>query len=101
MTLAVEAQFDAVMHQPFLMQPAGNAGALQQFDRVLLQHAGADAAEDVIGAAAFEDDGFDAVVFEQATKQQAGGTGTDDDDLRAYFVPLPRPAASVVSVHGA
>lgn len=71
------------------MQPVGNAGALQQFDRFLLQHAGADAAEDIVGAAALEDDRFDAVVFEQATKQQAGGTGTDDDDLRAYFIPLP------------
>jgi hypothetical protein len=56
------------MHQPFLMQPVRNAGSLQQFDRFLLQHAGADAAEDVVGAAALEDDSFDAVVFEQATE---------------------------------
>jgi hypothetical protein len=92
MALAVEAQFDAVMHQPFGMQPPGDPGSVQQFDRAVLQHAGADAAKHVGGAAALQDDGLDTVIFQKAAKQQAGRAGTDDDDLRAYLAPLPRSA---------
>ena len=47
---AVEGERDAVMRQALGMQPRAGAGLVQQFDRALLEHAGAHAAKHVVAA---------------------------------------------------
>ena len=54
---------------------------VEQVDRDLLEHAGADAAEHVVGAALLEDDVVDAGLGQQGAEQQAGRAGADDRDL--------------------
>ena len=60
------------------------AGVLEQVDRDLLEHAGADAAEHVVGAALLDDQRIDAGLVQQRAEQQAGRAGADDDDLGAH-----------------
>ena len=50
----------------------------------LLEHAGADAAEHVFGAAPLEDHVVDAGLVQQRAEQQARGAGADDRDLGAF-----------------
>ena len=50
----------------------------------LLEHAGADAAEHVVGAALLDDDGVDAGLVQQRAEQQARGPGADDRDLGSH-----------------
>jgi len=48
------------VYQALGVQPRSHAGAIEQRHRALLQHAGADAAEDVFPRALLEDDAVDA-----------------------------------------
>ncbi len=61
-----------------------DAGLVQQVDGDLLQHAGANAAEHVLGGLALEDDGVDAGLVQQLAEQQAGRAGADDGDLGSH-----------------
>ena len=54
----------------------------------LLEHAGADAAEHVVGAALLEDDGVDAGLVQQRAEQQPGRAGADDRDLDFHACPF-------------
>ena len=81
---AVEAQVEAVVRQAFGVQPRADAGFVQQVHRHLLQHAGADAAEHVVGAALLDDDVVDAGLVQQRAEQQARGAGADDGNLGAH-----------------
>src|SRR5690606_29453233 len=58
--LAVEAQLDPAVDQPLGVQPLSDAGLVEQVDCTLLEYAGADAAQHVVAALAFEDDRVDA-----------------------------------------
>ena len=49
MQLAVECELDAVVRQSLAVQARGDAGLLEQLDRRLLEHAGADAAHHIGG----------------------------------------------------
>ena len=83
-----EGHLEAVVRQALRVQPRGHAGFAQQVHRHLLQHAGADAAEHVLGAALLEHDVVDAGAVQQRTEQQAGRAGADDGDLGAHVVGL-------------
>ena len=48
-----------------------DAGFVEQVDRGLLEHAGADAAQHVLAAAPLEDDVVDAGLVQQLAEQQA------------------------------
>ena len=79
--LAAEAHLEAVVRQPFGTQARIGAGLGQQVHGDLLQHAGADAAQHVVGAALLDDDVVDAVLVQQRAEQQPRGAGADDGDL--------------------
>ena len=82
--LAAEAQVEAVVRQALGMHARAHAQLVEQIDRHLLQHAGADAAEHVLGAALFDDGVVDARLAEQGAQQQSRRTGAHDDDLGAH-----------------
>ncbi len=77
----IEHQLKAVMGQAFGVHALANPGLAQQFDHALLQHSGADAAQDVFRGLAFEDDSVDPGVVQQLAEQQARGACTDNGDL--------------------
>jgi hypothetical protein len=79
--LTVECELDAVVRQSLAVQALGNAGVFEQLDRRLLEHASADTAQHIGGAALLDDDGFEAGLVEQRAKQQPRSTGADNRDL--------------------
>ena len=54
MPLSVEAQLHTIVRQPFGVHARAHAELVEQVDRHLFEHAGADAAEHVFAAALFE-----------------------------------------------
>ena len=85
--------------RPFAVHARADAGLVEQIDRDLLDHAGADAAEHVVAGVPLEDDVVDAGLVQQLAEQQAGRTGADDGDLRPHgpaFLADSIPARSVV-----
>jgi hypothetical protein len=91
MALAAKAHLEVVVRQAFGAQARVGAGLGQQVHRDLLQHAGADAAEHVLGAALLDDDVGNAVLVQQHAQQQPGGAGADDRNLGLHDEP-PRRA---------
>ena len=95
--LAVECELDAVVRQSLAVQALGDAGLLEQLDRRLLEHAGADAAHHIGGAALLDDHRVDAGLVQQRAQQQPGRTGADDRDLGALphrFLRVSSPPAT-------
>ncbi len=82
--LAAEAELDASVRQAFGMHPCADPGVVEQIDGHLLEDAGADAAEHVVGRALLEDDRLDPGLREQRGEQKARRTGADDRDLRSH-----------------
>ena len=94
--LAVEADRDALVHQPFGAHPVPEPGLVHEGRRAGFQDAGADAGQDAAGAAALEDDSIDAGALEQASEQQAGGPGADDHHSRPHrAVPAASPGCAL------
>ena len=93
--LAAEAELDARMRQAFGVHPCAGPGGVEQIDGHLLEDAGADAAEHVVGASAARGHGLDPGLREQRGEQQPGRAGADDRDLRSHGVTAPsdRPYA--------
>ena len=58
--------------------------SLEQVDRALLEHAGADRRLDLLAAARLEHHRFDAAQMQQVREQQARGSRADDPDLGAH-----------------
>ena len=85
------------MDEPLAVQALGHARLLQQRDRALLQHAGADAAEHVFAAPPLQHDVGDAVKVQQPREQQPRGPGSDDGDLRVQGRP---PAGGATGLLG-
>ena len=50
----VEAQLDAVVHEPLALQAVADPGSREQIDRALLEHARADPLLDVLAAAGLD-----------------------------------------------
>ena len=69
MPLAVDAHMHAVMHQTVGMHALADAGLVEQPHRALLDHAGSDAAQHVVGGLPFQDNVVDAVPVEQLAEQ--------------------------------
>jgi hypothetical protein len=78
--------------QPFTCQAVSYARAAQEVHHALLQHAGADTAQYVVGAAVFHHERVHARPVQQLAKQEAGGAGPDDGDLNAR-VAQRRPSS--------
>ena len=76
-------EVDAVVDQPFAVQPRGDVEVTQQVDRVLLEQPRAHAPLEVLTRASFEDHRIDSGAAEQQCECQSGRPGADDPDLRA------------------
>jgi hypothetical protein len=81
---AVEPDIETRIEHAFFVQPFAGAEIVHQIDGALLQHAGADAALDVIAAVRFQHDTVDAGALQQQRQEQPGRTRADDSDLRAH-----------------
>jgi hypothetical protein len=79
-------QLDAVVNEPFALEPAADSRIDQQVDRALLEHAGPDAFFHVAAAVELEHDRGYAREVQQVRQQQPGRTGADDGDLCAHGV---------------
>ena len=66
------------------MHALAHAGFVHQVDGDLLENAGADPAEHIVGALPLEDDGVDAGLVKQLAQQQPGRARSDDGDLNAH-----------------
>ncbi|MOA03457.1 hypothetical protein D3C78_1229660 [compost metagenome] len=62
---AVEDHLEAFVDQTLGVHARGDASLAQQIDHALLEHPGTNAAEDVVGSLAFDDQGLDAGVMQQ------------------------------------
>ena len=82
--LAAEAELDAFVDQPEPAHPLADLRLLEQIDRALLEHAGADPPLDVLPAAPLQDDGLDALKMQELREQQARRPGPHDANLRAH-----------------
>ena len=82
--LAARRDLDAVVDEAFAVQAAGHVGGLNRLDRPLLEHAGADAAEHVVGGVPLEDHVVDARAGEKLAEQESRRARSDDRDLRAH-----------------
>ena len=76
----------AVMLLAFAVHALAQAGVAQQVDAVRLQHAGADALQDIGAGAAFQHDAVHLVLVEDVRQQQPGRTSADDDDLGTHAI---------------
>ena len=74
-------EVEAVVRQALGLEPRIEPEPLHQRDGDLLEHAGADAAEHVIGRLPLEHHALDALGAQQVAEQQPGGPGADDADL--------------------
>jgi len=81
---ALEQQLDAVVRQALGVGAGTHAGFFQQVHGDLFEHAGADAAEHVVGTALLDDDGVEAGGVQQLAEQQAGRAGADDGNLGTH-----------------
>jgi hypothetical protein len=77
---AVEAQLDAVVHQPFAVHPGSGAAAAEHVHRRLLQHACPLPLLHVRAVTAFEYDAGDARAVQEPGEQQPGRAAADDAD---------------------
>ena len=87
MALAAELEVDPVMDDALAVEPRPDAGVAQQLDRALFEHAGANAALDVLAVAVLEHDRFDAGDLEQPGEHEPRRPGADDPDLRPHASP--------------
>ncbi len=83
-TVAVEAKLDSVMDQSFGMHAGAYSGVDRAARRCLVRARPHECDRARNRAAAFKDDGFDSLIFKEPTKQEAGGSGSDDRDLNTH-----------------
>ena len=90
MALAVEQEFDALMHHGLLVEAVGHAGFRQKIHGALLQQARANATFHIGAAARFQHNARYALQMQHAGKQKACGSGADDADLGMHVALLQK-----------
>src|SRR5216684_4671343 len=86
---AAEGEIDPVVKHGFALHALADAGLGEEVARPLLDQAGADAALDIVAAAALQDHRLDALEVQEMGEHQPGRSSADDTDLRAHGA-LPR-----------
>ena len=84
MALAVEAQLDAVVHEPLGVHARAEPDLVHQVHRRLLEHARAHALLHVLAVARLEDHRLDPPQLEQPAEHQPGGPASDDRHLGTH-----------------
>ena len=80
---AFECEVNPVVAQALAVEAIGHPHLVQQVDRALFEHAGADPLDHVVAIVTLDDDRIDPVQMEQVPEDQAGGTRADDGHLGA------------------
>ena len=94
MSASPEAQFDAVVTQPFTLQTLAQSRGDEKIHAPLLENARADAMLDVLTRARFQHDRFDAFEAQQMRQQESRRTRSDDSCLRTHLaVPFGHRAS--------
>ena len=93
MALSLEQHVKATVNQTFLVHARAYASFVEQVHADLFQHAGANAAEYVVGGLALDQDGVDPGLVQQLPEQQPGRAAANDGDLgalnlHAEFAPV-------------
>src|SRR5258706_13095568 len=88
-----KSKVETLVHERFFMEPIGDAGPLEQRHGAAFQHAGADAAEDVLARAALDDRGADPGLLEELAEARPGGARHGHGDLHAHLIPEAVTAA--------
>ena len=83
MAFATKDQLNTVVDNAFSADPSAHAGLVQHRNGGLLQNAGTNAPQHVLGALAFDDDGVNTCFMKQLTEQQPRRTSAYDGDLGA------------------
>src|SRR5918999_846490 len=81
-SLAAEAQLDAVVHEALAFQTLADAHLDQEVHRALFEHARANPALDVLAVAVLEDDGVDALEVQQVSEHETRRARADYPNLR-------------------
>ena len=68
----------------FALHPLADADVDQKIDGPVLDQSGTDTVLDVVAAAVFDDDRFNAGEMQQPRQHQAGRPRADNSDLRAH-----------------
>ena len=84
------------MHQPLAQHPFAHLRLQEQIDGSLFQNTGANAADNVLAAAALEHHVVDAMQVQQLREQQSGRSGADDCDLGSDAAKPSSAAASLL-----
>jgi hypothetical protein len=87
MATTVDCDIHAVVSHALRTQAPIDAREAQHIARSLFEHAGANAAQHVLGRALLENDGLDAGFMQQLPQQQPRRTRTDDGDLNSHVFP--------------
>src|SRR5262249_31629843 len=82
-----EADVEYAIGHALAHQAIGDAELMHEVDRAMLQHAGADAAFDVIAASRLEHDAFDVFARQQERQEQSCRSGSDDPNLCPHALP--------------
>jgi hypothetical protein len=80
----IRGDLDAAVRQRLCLQPRRYARQFQYVDGPLLQDPGANATEDVLGRALFENHSVDACPVEQLSEQQPRRSRADDGHLCSH-----------------
>ena len=88
--VAAPGEVDRLVDVALGVHSIAEADVAERLDRAPLEHAGADAFEDVLAAAEFEDDVVDAGTPEHVRQQRACRPCPDDDHLRPHGSPSIR-----------
>jgi len=82
-SLAAEAQLDAVVNEAFAFETLADAHLDQEVHRALFEHARANPALDVLAVAVLEDDRVDALEVQEVSEHEARRARADYSHLRA------------------
>ena len=82
--LAGKADVEPIVDHALAAQTLIDTEIGHQIDGALLQHTGAHAAFDILAAARFQHDAFDAGTLQQQREEQPRGSRADDTDLRTH-----------------
>lgn len=83
MAATIEAEFKAVVNEPFAAHAFANARFVKEIDGALLENTGTDAIFYVMAAARFQDDRVDSLKVQKMRKEEARRAGADDSYLCA------------------
>jgi len=85
--LAIKAEDHTAMINAFGLQAGIAFGLCHRLHRAAFEYTGANARQHTLASGAFDDDRSNPAQMQQLRQQQAGRTGTDNDDVGTQIHP--------------